>query len=108
MTDKRLTDAKEEYKAAEFPAGVHVECCPVCGSLAELWMHSTDFANGPIAKAVMCSMGNEIKPRDGIVNSGCLLYMPPDDFYRPTVKEAIAYWNEFAASILAVRKEKQT
>lgn len=96
--------ANEEYKKAELPAGV--EPCPVCGADVELWHHSNDFANGPIAKVVMCANGETFGPQDGITNEGCLLYMPPDGFYKATVREAVKYWNEYAKALSAQRRQR--
>lgn len=96
--------ANEEYKKAELPAGV--ETCPVCGADVELWHHSKDFENGPISKVVMCTNGETFGPQDGIANEGCLLYMPPDGFYKATAREAVKYWNEYAKAILAQRRKR--
>jgi len=54
-------------------------------------------------KVVMCSTAEGIGPQDGIANEGCLLYMPGDDFYRPTQREAIKHWNAFATALTALR-----
>lgn len=94
--------AKEEYKKVELPAGV--ERCPVCGSGVELWHHSDDFANGPIAKVVMCANGDAFGPQDGIAFAGCLLYMPPASFYKATAREAVKFWNEYSKALNAQRR----
>jgi hypothetical protein len=54
----------------------------------------------------MCTTngGDEEGPRSGLVNSGCLLHMPPNDFYQPTRREAVAYWNAHALWLIAQRK----
>ena len=95
---------KELYKKAELPAGAHVEPCPVCGADAELWQYSKDFKNGPIDKVVMCANGERFGPQDGAVNEGCLLYMPPQDFYRGRVVEAVKFWNQYAKALNAQRR----
>jgi hypothetical protein len=70
-----------------------------------MWRYSekpTDI----IQHVAMCSHNEKIGSRDGLVNEGCLLSMPPDDFYKPTIREASSYWNDFAAGVLALRKER--
>ena len=99
-----MKEGKELYKKAELPAGAHVEPCPVCGADAELWQYSKDFKNGPIDKVVMCANGERFGPQDGAVNEGCLLYMPPQDFYRGRVVEAVKFWNQYAKALNAQRR----
>jgi hypothetical protein len=76
----------------------------VCGADAELWQYSKDFKDGPIEKVVMCSNGERFGPQDGAVNEGCLLYMPPQDFYRGRIVEAVKFWNEYANVLNAQRR----
>lgn len=97
---------KELYKKAEFPNGTHVEPCPVCGADAELWFYSTDFENGPIEKAVMCSNNEKIGLQDGLVNEGCLLMMPPQDFYHGRIADAVKYWNAYAKALGQQRRDR--
>ena len=101
-----MKEGKELYKQAELPAGMDVEPCPVCGADAELWQHSNDFKNGPIDKLVMCSNGDRFGPQDGAMNEGCLLYMPPQDFYRGRIAEAVKFWNQYARALNAQRRER--
>jgi len=102
-----MKEGRELYKRAELPAGANVEPCPVCGADAELWQYSKDFKNGPIDKVVMCTNGERFGPQDGAVNEGCLLYMPPQDFYRGRIAEAVKFWNEYARALVAQRTERQ-
>ena len=99
-----MKDSDGEYKKAELPAGAYLAPCPVCGADAELWQYSKDFKNGPIEKAVMCSNGERFGPQDGATNEGCLLYMPPQDFYRGRVVEAVKFWNEYANVLNSQRR----
>ena len=99
-------ECDELYKAAELPSGTHVEPCPVCGSEALLWNYSTDFKNGPIQKVMMCSNGEKFGPQDGLINEGCLLYMPPQDFYRGRIAEAVKFRNEYAKALNAQRRDR--
>ena len=101
-----MKEGKELYKKAELPAGMDAEPCPVCGADAELWQYSTDFKNGPIDKLVMCSNGDRFGPQDGAMNEGCLLYMPPQDFYRGRIAEAVKFWNQYARALNAQRRER--
>lgn len=78
--------------------------CPVCAASAELWEYSP---NGNHAtKVVMCSHGELFGPQSGIIGEGCLLYMPPDDFYQPTKREAIKYWNDYAQALERMRRNR--
>ena len=102
-----MTKADEEYKKGDLPPGTHLEPCPVCGAEAELWLRSEDFKNGPIEKAVCCSNGRQFGPQTGVVNDGCLLFMPPDSFYRGRIADAVKFWNEYALALTAQRKERE-
>ena len=103
---KDMEKGKELYKKAELPAGMDAEPCPVCGADAELWQCSNDFKNGPIDKLMMCSNGDRFGPQDGAMNEGCLLYMPPQDFYRGRIAEAVKFWNQYARALSAQRRER--
>ena len=81
-----------------------IEPCPVCGADAELWLYSKNFKDGPIQKVVMCKNREKFGPQKGLVDEGCLLYMPPDQFYQGRIVEAVKYWNEYAKAINAQRR----
>lgn len=98
--------AKELYKLAALDPKTTIESCPVCGANALLWSYSDDFENGPVQKVVMCENGERIGPQEGIVQEGCLLFMPPPDFYQPTIREAVKFWNEFAKALSTQRRER--
>lgn len=91
----------DDYKPLETPAGV--ERCPVCGAEAQLWQYSED-ANSPVKRLVMCSHGDKIGPQNGLIHEGCLLYMPGNEFYRETARDAVRFWNEFAKALNALRR----
>jgi hypothetical protein len=76
--------------------------CPVCGSAASLWQYSTS-ETAPRKLLVCCTNGEPIGPQDGLVGEGCLLYLPPNNFYRETIRDAVRYWNEFAKALTALR-----
>lgn len=99
-----MKEGTELYKKGEFPSGASVEPCPVCGADAELWHHSTDFKNGPINKVVMCSNGESFGPQGSVADEGCLLFMPPRDFYCGRIVEAVKFWNEYAKALTAQRR----
>lgn len=86
----------------------HLEPCPCCGSPAELWQYSVS-PTAPTTKLGMCSNGDRIGPQDGIAYEGCPLFMPNDNFFRDTIRDAVRYWNEFAIALRTIRelKEKQ-
>ena len=78
--------------------------CPVCSASAELWEYNQN--DNTALKVVMCSDGKAFGPQDGIMGEGCLLYMPPDAFYRPTKREAIKYWNDYAQALEKMRRNR--
>lgn len=92
---------RDEYK--QLTTDERMAACPVCGARAHLWQYA-ETPTVPVQRVVMCSHDDRIGPRDGLMNEGCLLYMPPDDFYRATARDAIAYWNAFAEALVALRK----
>jgi hypothetical protein len=82
--------------------GPTLDLCPVCGSAASLWQYSTS-ETAPRKLLVCCTNGEPIGPQDGLVGEGCLLYLPPNNFYRETIRDAVRYWNEFAKALTALR-----
>ena len=81
-----------------------LENCPVCGSVPQAWQY-VESRHAPVEKVVMCSYTQPIGTmQNGLVNEGCLLYMPPEQFYQPTLKAAVEYWNEFAKALSALRR----
>ena len=94
-----------EYKRLPIPVGAQLEPCPVCGSAAELLQHSESEA-APTRKAVWCTNGDGFGPQDREVYEGCLLYMPPHEFYKATIHEAVQYWNEYASALKALRRDR--
>lgn len=91
----------DDYKQLELPAGV--EPCPCCGSAPTLWQYS-ESATDPTKKLIMCSNGEDVGPRISLAYGGCLLYMPPNDFYRETIRDATRYWNEHAVALRTIRE----
>lgn len=88
--------SKDDYTQLETTE--HLEPCPVCCGNPLLWRYSENSSS-----QVLVAIG----PCTGIVNEGCLLYMPPDIFYRPTIREAIAFWNAYAIALVKLRTEQQ-
>ena len=101
-----MSHTNELYKKADYVVKTPIAECPVCGSPAELWQYSENFATGIIHKVVMCTNGDSFHPQDGFVGEGCLLYMPPNNFYRGRYIEAIKYWNEYAKAVIEQRNRK--
>lgn len=95
----------EFHAKIDFPAGAQVELCPVCGDAGELYRCS-DGPDLPTETAVMCTNGERFGPQDGLVSEGCLLYLPQDSFYRPTARDAIRYWNDYAIALSAQRRQR--
>jgi hypothetical protein len=94
-----------EYTKLPIPSGAHLEPCPVCGSQAELLQHS-ESETAPTRKVVWCSNYDGFGPQDREVYEGCLLFMPPHEFYKATIHEAVQYWNEYALALTALRHER--
>lgn len=94
---------KDEYTRLDIPAGTHIEPCPCCSSDVELFQYIDDA--GDATKVVMCSHGDAIGPQSGAVRDGCPLYMPNNNFYRATIREAVKYWNEFAKALTALNRK---
>jgi hypothetical protein len=90
----------------ETPDGVVLARCPVCHSAAEIWRHSDD-ANSETETAVCCSNGEDVGPQIASAYSGCLLFMAPRDFVKATIREAVAFWNEYAAALELMRAQKE-
>ena len=92
-----LSSAKghEEFTLIE-QHGQNLFSCPLCDGRAEMWER---VGLGNAAKAVMCSNGDAIGPLD----RGCPLYMPPEDFYRATYREAASTWNTAWKAFFAAR-----
>lgn len=84
--------------------GAVLEPCPVCGGAASLWQYSTS-ETAPRKLLVCCTHSEPIGPQDGLANEGCPLYMPPDNFYRETIRDAVRYWNEFARALGTLQAE---
>ena len=84
----------------------HIEPCPLCYAKAQMWQYSMD-ATDPVQRVVMCENGDRIGEREGIANEGCPFYMPPEDFYQPTAREAARYWNAFATALRIQRFERE-
>ena len=98
--------AFELYKQLDTPAETTLLPCPCCGADAQIWQYAESAAS-PATKTVMCSNGDAIGPQGslaGLQDSGCLLYMPPDDFYRATIREAVKYWNEYAKALQTLQR----
>lgn len=93
----------DNYTRLTTPAGTHVEPCPACAADPEVWQYIAK--PGEVAqKVVMCSHDEAIGPHDPVAG-GCLLYMPPNDFYAPTIREAVKHWNEFAKALGSLRRK---
>ncbi|MNV78678.1 hypothetical protein D3C71_1721820 [compost metagenome] len=92
------------YKPATLLDGAQICACPCCGAKPELWQFS-ETPTSDCLKVVMCSTSEGIGPQEGFGNEGCPLYMPNDDFYRPTQREAIKYWNAFAAALKELQRQ---
>jgi hypothetical protein len=94
---------KHDYYLMEPPPAEPISACPCCGSVARVWVYAED-PDSPVTKVVMCDNHEDIGPRSASLHNGCLLSMPPDDFYRTSGREAVAYWNKYAAALTALQR----
>ncbi len=95
-----MTDA---YRLMEPAPTEPVEPCPCCGSSARVWEYIEDEHHA-VTRVVMCDHEGDIGPRSSLVYEGCLLQMPPDDFYRETGRDAVRYWNKYAKALTATQR----
>lgn len=96
---------KELYRKAS--CAEYLQPCPVCGSDSQLFIFSEDFKDGPVQKLVACTNSESFGPQgDDAVHPGCLLFMPPIDFYHATFGEAVKYWNYYARQLTVIRRKR--
>lgn len=83
--------ATEEFHLIKSLAhGKLVARCPCCQKIPQIWERmGGEFAT---VKAVSCASGD---PGMGLEN-GCPMYMPPEEFYKPTISAAVQIWNVWA------------
>lgn len=91
------------YRPMEPPPAEPCEPCPCCGSPARVWEY-IETPDSMVKRVAMCDNGDSIGPRDALAYGGCLLHMPPDDFYRETGREAVRYWNEYERALGTLRR----
>lgn len=101
-----MSKAYDMYKQIDIPQGVSLLPCPCCGMDAQLWRYAKSETD-PSTPVVMCENGDKFGPQDGMANEGCLLYMPPDNFYRATIREAVKYWNEYANALMTMQRKNR-
>jgi hypothetical protein len=99
-----MTAVHDDYKRLEFPPGLALQPCPVCAAEVELWQYSAS-PSAPTTKTVTCSRGEPFGPQcSEAIRAGCLLFMPPDDFYQPTIREAVKFWNDYAVALSRIQR----
>lgn len=79
--------------------------CPVCKAQPGLWQYTHDEHTSQ--RVVMCNTDYAIGPQvryDGAGMFGCPLSFPAPLFYQPTVREALRFWNEYAAALVQLRE----
>ena len=101
-----MSKTYDMYKKIETPEAQSLLPCPCCGAAAELWRYAAS-GTAPSTPVAMCTNGDKIGPQDGLAGEGCVLYMPPDNFYRATIREAVKYWNDFAKALEALQRKNR-
>lgn len=94
-----------DYTHIPTPEGIALDLCPCCGSKADVWQYIEEDESA--SKAAMCTNGAAFGPQDGAADEGCPLNMPPQGFYRATIREAVAYWNEYAKALTKQQRENR-
>lgn len=83
-----------------------LEMCPCCGSSARVWEY-VENPRANVMRVVMCDHHDSIGPRDSMVHEGCLLQMPPNDFYHGRGHDAVRYWNEYAKALTKLQRNNR-
>jgi hypothetical protein len=99
----QMTEAVRDFCTRIYLPADALEACPCCGSSARVWEY-VEKTGGPVVRVAMCDHEGSIGPRDALVYEGCLLQMPPDDFYRGTGRDAVRYWNGYAKALMAAQR----
>lgn len=105
MSTRKISQKVGDYQKIEAFRVPTLRACPCCGSAGEAWRYRDTEESSTVA--ICCSNGERFGPQDGEYNSGCLLYMPPSQFYQSRIKEAAEYWNEYAGSLDAIRRKNR-
>lgn len=95
----------KDYHAIELPDGKHLERCPVCGSGAALYLYGDPKSDTPCGKVVCCTNNVKFGPQEGIASEGCLLFLPPLEFYHHRKISAIEYWNAYSIALVELRSK---
>ena len=100
---------KEDFDQQDIPTGVTLEPCPLCASDAQIWKRTTVTRSGDtqIHPFVCCSHGEPIGPQFNDITSGCPMFMPPEDFYRMRIADAVKQWNSFAKAATALQRKNR-
>lgn len=76
-----------------------VEPCCVCGSKPQVWRYNDTWDCSTVA--VCCSIAEDASESDSPFT--CVLYLPPKEFYRPRIVEAVEHWNAYQRACVAMR-----
>ncbi len=79
------------------------DCC-VCGSRPNVWRHHEQDGE---ARVVVCCGNGPTYEADGsaLDTAGCLLYFPPESFFRARIIEAVDHWNAYQRACVAMRSK---
>lgn len=98
-----MSQPHDDYKRLDLQPGTNLYPCPVCAADAELWQYS-ESETVATKKVIMCSRGEAFGPQRGMVSEGCLLYLPPREFYKRTIRDAVKFWNDYAVALGKIQR----
>lgn len=95
---------RDEYTRIEPSRHGTLNPCPLCGSDAEAWRHRESESVSTVA--ICCTKSDAFGPQESdITSSGCAFYMPPAEFYRSRIRDAVEYWNSYGKAIEIIRRQ---
>ena len=90
----------EDFKELPLPDGLHLEACPCCCGVPVLqqYQENEDAERSLVVTCNTAAIGGDDKLT-------CPMYLPKTDFYRPTKREAVAYWNQYAKALTRLARK---
>ena len=97
------SDSFNLVRSVEACKDIGVHSCPVCGAGVELYSYK-ESPDRNLTWSVACTRSENFGPQSDLMKeTGCVLYLPPQDFYCATEREAIRYWNDWHKAVNDLR-----